>query len=46
MLDIAAEPGPGNLLGNLLCAIAGLLDPPGPLGQLAALLNNLLRILG
>jgi hypothetical protein len=46
VLDIAAEPGPGNLLGNLLCAIAGLLDPLGPLGQLAALLNNLLRILG
>jgi hypothetical protein len=26
VLDITAEPGPGNLLGNLLCAIAGLLD--------------------
>lgn len=26
-LDITAVAGEGNLLGNLLCAIAGLLDP-------------------
>lgn len=26
-LDITAVAGPGNLLGNLLCAVAGLLDP-------------------
>jgi hypothetical protein len=26
VLDITAEAGPGNLLGNLLCAIAGILD--------------------
>jgi len=26
-LDIVAVPGAGNLPGNLLCAIAGLLDP-------------------
>ncbi len=26
VLDIVADPGPGNLLGNLLCLIAGLLD--------------------
>ena len=25
-LDITAQPGPGNLLGNLLCAVTGLLD--------------------
>jgi len=25
-IDLAAQPGPGNLLGNLLCAIVGLLD--------------------
>jgi hypothetical protein len=25
-LDITAQPGPSNLLGNLLCAVAGLLD--------------------
>ena len=42
-----AEQGPGNLLGNLLCAIAGLLDTGGPLQGLlqgvAQLLNQLLR---
>jgi|tagenome__1003787_1003787.scaffolds.fasta_scaffold20281992_1 hypothetical protein len=27
-LRITGERGPGNLLGNLLCAIAGLLNPP------------------
>jgi hypothetical protein len=26
VLDVTAIPGPGNLLGNLLCAVAGLLD--------------------
>ena len=46
VLDIDAESGPGNLLGNLLCAIAGLLDGGGPLNQLVALLNQILRILG
>ena len=46
VLDITAVPGAGNLLGNLLCAIAGLLDGGGPLQGLAALLNNILRVLG
>jgi hypothetical protein len=46
VLDITAVPGAGNLLGNLLCAIVGLLDPPGALGELIALLNRLLDILG
>ena len=46
VLDITAQSGPGNLLGNLLCAVAGLLDGPGPLAGLAALLNQILRILG
>jgi hypothetical protein len=46
-LNITAQSGPGNLLGNLLCAIAHLLDAPGsPLGGLAALLNAILGILG
>ena len=45
-LDITAESGPGNLLGNLLCAVAGLLDAGGPLSGIARLLNNILRILG
>ena len=43
-LRITADPGPGNLLGNLLCAIAGLLDPPGPLDVLANLLRSVLFI--
>ncbi len=46
VLNITAVPGAGNLLGNLLCAIAGLLDGPGPLAGLAALHNNLLALLG
>ena len=46
-LDITAVPGAGNLLGNLLCAVAGLLDGPGnALGGIAALLNRLLTGLG
>jgi len=46
-LDITAVPGAGNLLGNLLCAVAGLLDGPGnPLGGIVALLNRLLTGLG
>ena len=28
-LDLTAVPGPGNLLGNLLCAVTGLLDGNG-----------------
>jgi len=45
VLDITAVPGAGNLLGNLLCAIANLLNnPAGPLTGLAGLLNNLLRV--
>lgn len=48
-LTITAEQGPGNLLGNLLCAVAGLLDGPNPLGNvlngIANLLNQILSIL-
>jgi hypothetical protein len=43
VLDISAAPGPGNLLGNLLCAIAGLLDGGTPLQQLLTQLTNLLN---
>jgi hypothetical protein len=47
VLDITANSGPGNLLGNLLCAVAGLLDGASlPLGQLGALLNQILGLLG
>jgi hypothetical protein len=43
VLDITAEAGPGNLLGNLLCAVVNLLNDPS---GLARLLNNILAILG
>jgi len=46
VLDITAETGAGNLLGNLLCAITGLLDGGGALGNLVSLLNTLLALLG
>ncbi len=45
VLDLTAVSGAGNLLGNLLCAVAGLLD--GATGLLALLsnLNQLLDLL-
>jgi hypothetical protein len=43
VLDITAQSGPGNLLGNLLCAVANLLNSPGQ--QLISLLNQILNIL-
>lgn len=42
-LNITAQPGPGNLLGNLLCSVTHLLDGPGT-GGLATLLNHLLGL--
>ena len=50
VIDLTAVQGPGNLLGNLLCTITGLLDRPGnPLArfapQLADLLNQILAAL-
>lgn len=50
VIDITAVPGAGNLLGNLLCAVGGLLDQGGllggALGGISALLNRLLSGLG
>jgi hypothetical protein len=46
VLVITAVQGAGNLLGNLLCAIVGILDGPAPLGAIAGLLDRILRILG
>jgi hypothetical protein len=46
VLDITAVQGAGNLLGNLLCAVAGLLDGNGALTGISALLNRLLTGLG
>jgi hypothetical protein len=48
VLNIIGQTGAGNLLGNLLCAIAGLLDGSAvgsQLGQIANLLNSILAIL-
>jgi hypothetical protein len=45
LLVITAVPGAGNLLGNLLCAIVGLLDGVGTLAQIVNLLNQLLALL-
>lgn len=42
VLDIVAQPGAGNLLGNLLRAVAGLLDSGSPLGNLLGQVNDLL----
>lgn len=48
-LNITAQSGPGELLGNLLCAVAGLLDGPtglsAVLNQIATLLNQILAVL-
>lgn len=45
VLDITAQQGSGNLLGNLLCAVAHLLDNTNALGSVTALLNQILRVL-
>jgi hypothetical protein len=47
-LNITAVSGPGNLLGNLLCSVVGLLDGglQGLLGRLVNLLNRILGQLG
>jgi hypothetical protein len=42
VLNITAHSGPGNLLGNLLCDVANLLNNPG---GLANLLNQILAII-
>ena len=42
VLDIDAQSGPGNLLGNLLCAVAHLLDNNSALNAIANLLNQIL----
>jgi hypothetical protein len=42
VLDITAQSGAGNLLGNLLCGVANLLNNPGGLAQI---LNRILAAL-
>jgi len=48
-LDINAESAPGNLLGNLLCAITALLDPVSFLQnilQIVSILNQIIDLIG
>ena len=49
VLNITAVPGNGNLLGNLLCSVANLLNSGGPiqtlLNNLVTTLNNILAAL-
>lgn len=42
-LDIVAQSGPGQLLGNLLCAVVHLLDGTGSGAGLSTALTNLLN---
>jgi len=46
VLDVTAVSGAGNLLGNLLCAVAGLLDGTGLLNELLGDLAGLLDQIG
>lgn len=45
VLDIDAVPGGGNLLGNLLCAVVGLLDGVAVIAAISNLLNIINGIL-
>lgn len=46
VLEIVAEAGAGNLLGNLLCAVTSLLDGGAALAAIAELLNNIIDLIG
>jgi hypothetical protein len=45
ILNVTAQAAPGNLLGNLLCALTHLLDGPATPAAIAALLNLILAVL-
>jgi hypothetical protein len=45
VLDITGQTGAGNLLGNLLCSLLGLLDGAGALVDISQLLNRILEVL-
>ena len=45
ILDVNGVTGAGNLLGNLLCAVTGLLDLPGALAAITQLLGSINNIL-
>ena len=44
VLDVTAQSGPGNLLGNLVCGVANALNNIGSATALANLLNHLLGL--
>jgi hypothetical protein len=44
-LNITAQQGSGNLLGNLLCTVAGLLDNNTGAGGLTGLLQSVASLL-
>ncbi len=45
VLNVTGVTGTGQLLGNLLCGVANLLNPGLPAGQLSGLLNILQQLL-
>jgi hypothetical protein len=45
VLDVSAQSGPGNLLGNLVCAVSHLLDSNATATAIAGVLNNLLGLI-
>jgi hypothetical protein len=45
-IDVTAQPGPGNLLGNLLCGLTHVLDSNANLGALARRLDRLGHVIG
>jgi len=45
VIDITAQPGAGNLLGNLLCDIGNLVNTGGPVSAILSDLNQVLTIL-
>jgi hypothetical protein len=46
VLDITGQTGSGNLLGNLLCALTGLLDIPGAIAGIINLIDSINQLLG
>jgi hypothetical protein len=44
VLDITAQSGPGNLLGNLLCGVTGLLNGTGATSLTQSLTAGLLNL--
>ena len=45
ILDITGQTGAGNLLGNLLCALTGLLDIPGTIAGITHLIDSINQLL-